>query len=414
MPRLDGFWAEDIETPQQITGELKMIDGVPYRVFLLRKRALFPIKAGKLPIDPVEIDVSTGFGFVIHGGKVHRVSQALSLDVLPLPPGAPTCFGTPNVGQWRLSAEASPTATQLGQPITLKLTLEGAGNLHDLVVPRLPPIAGLKAYDPTINEKTNANKGRFGGRRSLEYLMMPEQTGRFEVPVLSVCYFDPAARQYLTTSTQAITLRVEGGPAGAAVPSTGASSTPSDEHRNILDASGLHPLRYKAELSRPRSPMYRRPFFLPLAVAPIALWLLFVGFGLARATLRPSAEGALRLRAGKARRRLRTARALLRAKKPDAFYAEVSRALNDYLSARLSSTAAGLTRADLSAQLTARALAPEIVTRLCSVLDTCDAGRFAPGGNTSQSMERLLDEALAVIQILEGARLAPPRAEAQA
>src|SRR5712692_5952672 len=40
LPRLDGFWTEEIEAPQQLVGEARILDGVPYRSFLLRKRAL--------------------------------------------------------------------------------------------------------------------------------------------------------------------------------------------------------------------------------------------------------------------------------------------------------------------------------------------------------------------------------------
>src|SRR5205814_8049097 len=62
LPRLDGFWSEEIEAPQQLVQEARMIDGVPYRAYLLRKRALFPLRPGKVQIDPVEVEVMTGFG----------------------------------------------------------------------------------------------------------------------------------------------------------------------------------------------------------------------------------------------------------------------------------------------------------------------------------------------------------------
>lgn len=412
-PKLDGFWAEDIETPQQITGELKTIDGVPYRVFLLRKRALFPIKSGKITIEPVEVDVATGIGIVLSGRKVHRTSKPLTVEVLPLPPGAPPGFVTPNVGQWHLSAEAAPAATQLGTPITLKVTVEGTGNLHDVVAPKLPPIAGFKVFDPTINEKVSTAKARFGGRRVLEYLLMPEQTGSFEVPALSLVYFDPAQKQYLTTTTQPLALSVETG-TGAAPPVQAGSqpAPPNPEHANVLDASGLHPLRYNAELSRPALPVYRRPFFLPVAAAPCVLWLGLVALGLVRSTLRPSAGGEQRGRAARARKRLRGARALLEAHHPDAFYAAVSGALGDHLAARLGSPVAGLTRPELSARLAAAGADSKTVALLCATLDTCDAGRFAPGGSTSEAMERALGEAESVMEALDRSRwIVPPPQE---
>jgi hypothetical protein len=409
MPKLDGFWSEDLESPQQITGELRTIDGVAYRVFLLRKRALFPIKSGRQTIDPVEVDISTGFGLVLSGRKLHRTSAPLSVDVAPLPPGAPPSFSGTNVGQWRLTADANPTSVPLGQPLTFKVVLEGTGNLHDIVVPKLARIAGLKAYDPTVTEKVVPSKGRFGGRRTLEYLLMPEQTGTFELPALSMAYFDPAAKAYQTTTTQLITVRVEPGTGAAATasgPSGPAAGAPADRAVNVLGAAGLRPLRYKAELARPAPPAWRRPFFLPVAASPLALWAGLQALGLARAALaRGDSDGRKRKAGSRARRRLKRANALLASREIDAFYAEVSRALGDYLSDKLLAPVAGLTRAELLARLTAAGLGPAGAQRLCAVLDTCDAGRFAPGAGERRAMERLLAEALLSMQELEAARL---------
>ena len=76
LPKLDGFWSEEIEAPQQLVGEPRIIDGVPYRSFLLRKRALFPLRAGNAQIEPAEVEVLTGFGMLFSRGNARRQSQA--------------------------------------------------------------------------------------------------------------------------------------------------------------------------------------------------------------------------------------------------------------------------------------------------------------------------------------------------
>src|SRR5207253_699451 len=48
LPRLDGFWTEEIEAPQQLVGEARILDGVPYRSFLLRKRPLVATGRGNV------------------------------------------------------------------------------------------------------------------------------------------------------------------------------------------------------------------------------------------------------------------------------------------------------------------------------------------------------------------------------
>ncbi|HEY5676566.1 MAG TPA: BatD family protein, partial [Myxococcales bacterium] len=47
LPRLDGFWSEELEGPQQLVPEPRTIDGVQYTAYLLRRRALFPLRPGK-------------------------------------------------------------------------------------------------------------------------------------------------------------------------------------------------------------------------------------------------------------------------------------------------------------------------------------------------------------------------------
>ncbi|HZX41364.1 MAG TPA: BatD family protein, partial [Myxococcaceae bacterium] len=139
MPRLDGFWTEDVDTPKELTGETRTVDGVPYRAYLLRRLALFPVKSGPREIGPVEADITTGFLFA--GRREHRASQPLTLKVKPLPPGAPAGFQPSAVGAWALSAELTSVRTELGTPVTLRVTVEGRGNVKDLVLPRpvVPP-----------------------------------------------------------------------------------------------------------------------------------------------------------------------------------------------------------------------------------------------------------------------------------
>ena len=101
MPKLEGFWSEDVESPTQLSGEQKIVNGIPYRAYLLRRRALFPVKPGTLTITPAEADITTGFLFAGH--RVHRVANALKVKVKPLPPGAPAGMANANVGSWQLS-----------------------------------------------------------------------------------------------------------------------------------------------------------------------------------------------------------------------------------------------------------------------------------------------------------------------
>src|SRR5262249_47019198 len=77
LPKLDGFWNEEIEAPQQLVGESRVLDGVAYRSYLLRKRALFPLRPGKAAIEPADVEVLTGFGMLFSRSSLRRQSQRI-------------------------------------------------------------------------------------------------------------------------------------------------------------------------------------------------------------------------------------------------------------------------------------------------------------------------------------------------
>ena len=191
---------------------------MPYRVYLLKRRALFPLKAGKQTVDPVEVDVSTGMSIFGAGHRSHRASQPVDVVVQPLPAGEPPGFVATNVGQWHITASTnpSPAHTIIGQPVTLTVSIEGTGNLKDLSVPKLPPIQGLRAFDPTTTDKVTTTHGHYGGKRSMEYLLMPEQTGSFQVPAIELVAFNPATGTYTTSRSEIIPVDVAAGSGPAA------------------------------------------------------------------------------------------------------------------------------------------------------------------------------------------------------
>jgi hypothetical protein len=407
-PKLDGFWAEDLDTAPQLSEEVRQIDGQSYHVYLLRKFALFPTRAGKLVIDSVDVDIATGLSAFFSGQHFHRNSSSCTVDVLPLPSGAPAGFPSVNVGQWRVSADGRPVSTVLSQPVTYVLTVEGYGNLHNLDLPKPPPISGLKFFDPTSNQKTTSSKNKFGGRRTAEYLVVPERTGRFEIPALEFDYFNPYTKAYEKSRTTPVVITVAAG--GTATAQAGTSGLPAEPGaQNVLASSALRPVRFtNATLSRGSPPLYLRRGFIPALGAPWLLWAFFAAVGAVRTMVTREDAGSRRRRAAsRARRRLKRAESLAKSGKVDDFYGEVSRVVRDYLSDKLGENVTGLTRDQLTARLLSSG-AGGAVSAVCQTLDACDAGRFAPDGSQKATLGRVLEAASEAMEAMESRR-PPPR-----
>ncbi len=395
MPRLDGFWAEDIESPTQITGELKYVDGVPYRAYLLKRRALFPLKAGSLEIEPVEVDVVTGFSFLASGRKVHRKSVADTIEVKPLPPGAPAGFLPGNVGQWELSISAEPLEVPVGSPVTVRIAANGRGNLQNLEPPALPKLPGFKVFDPVREEKVAIRGGRYGGRKTLEYVLVPEQAGAYVIPGQRLVYFDPKQEQYLVSETEPIELRIEPG-AGVAA-RTGPAAAAEDGN------AGLRPIVASPELEGPGAPPWRASWFwVALAIPAVVL----VGGSVAPLVARARAKGEGRRQvrqAGKVAKKRLASSSSLAVARDKAFFAELDRALHEYLAVKLGRPTVGLTRDDLARVLGEAGAPAAAIASIREVLEACDVGRFAPGAVDGASVDRALEEAAGAIDALEAA-----------
>jgi len=401
LPRLDAFWTEEIEAPQQLVGESRVIDGVSYRAYMLRRRALFPLRAGKVAVDAAEVEVLTGFGMLFSRSSARRASQKLTIEVLPLPPGKPPGFDAGNVGQWELSASAEPTTAAVGQAITFRLQVSGKGNVRDVQAPRLPAVPGLRAYDATSTDKNQVDRGQVGGTRSVEQLLVPERSGQFVIPALAMETFDPVAGAYKTLRTQPFSITVRAGAAAV-----GAAGPSAASPQNLLSAGGMRPIRLKLTRVEAGAPPWTEPWFWPaMALGPFAA-LIAAGILRARRAIDRDAAGRrVRGAARAARRRLREAESLLRngAKAP-AFYAGIAHALTQYLADKQGVAASGLTREELAAALTARGHSLAVVQRLATALDECDRARFAPGASEPAAQKALLDRADRLLAELDRGR----------
>jgi hypothetical protein len=395
---LDGFWAEDLRVDQR--ERIETSGGVPLRVILLKKLALFPNRPGALTVGPFELEFRVQiasrdpFGLFPEVRRARRQSRPVSVAVKPLPPGAPAGFEPGNVGEWSLSREAPAGEQPAGQPFAVKLVARGTGNLKTLSLPGLPPTPGLRAFDPAASDEVKPQGDRLGGARTVETLVALEREGTVKLPAVEWPYFDPRAGRYQRARLPE--LRLAAGPAAAA---------PRARADAAASGAELRPLRPDGELWPRRPPAWRSPWFLGAAVAPPLLFAaLALGLqlrdGLARG------EGARRRRgaADRARRRLAGARRRLAAGEVVEAYGDAARALEGYAADRLATPVAGLTREALASALARAGARGPAAGLLARALEACDAGRF--GG--AAGLEDLLARAEEAVARLEETEWRPP------
>lgn len=413
IPTFAGFWIKELFVAQQLQAHREVVNGVTFNVAPLRRMALFPTSAGKQVVERMAVSCEIPAGrsqrrsllddFFASDPFFGRTQSALlqseevEIEVLPLPEdGRPSEF-TGAVGRFALSADAQPTHVQAGDPVTLRVEISGVGNMAAVQVPTIQISEGIKLYEPTVEEEEQIANGNYGGRRTFEYILIPETGGVMEIPSVRFAYFDPSAERYITLQSAPIYIRSDGEGAQADGESYGLS-------RKDIEAVGSDIRHIKPDAGElgHGSTLYASGLFWALQAGLPLAFLGLVFFQRHRERLRGDVAYARRRRArGEAAKRLERADALLEGGDSGAFYGELQRAVLAFLADRLNIAAAGLTADTCEGALQARGIDEDTIDGLRTWLARCDYARFAQGVGGRADMDDARAEAERLITVLE-------------
>ena len=410
-PDFKGFLKEDIETPPLRSLESEVIDGVQYGTGVIQRFVLYPQISGDLRIDPAEMTVLTQErsgardpffddpffdSFFSSVATVPRkiTTQPVTVKVKPLPEPRPADFHGA-VGSFTMESSISGTDAKLNDAVTMTVTLKGTGNLSLAGEPVISFPQGIEKYDPKVTVKST---GTASGSKVFEYLLIPRNTGTFEIPPVSYSVFEPKQQKYVTLRAGGFSVNVTGTPGEeqAAAP----VFAPGEDVKYL--GQDIRFIRNDStKLSTVAVPLvsgvyYWLWFVLALVVAAVVLLLR-------REQIRRNADIAgLRNRKASrnARNRLAKANALLKSGKKEAVNAEVARALWGYLGDKLSIPQSEITREKCYAALRDRKADEEIITELDRILSATEYSQYAPVSE-GESPAALCSRAAALIGKLD-------------
>jgi hypothetical protein len=279
---------------------------------------------------------------------------------------------------------------QVGKPLTLRLSVSGAGNVSKAVLPTPAFSDSFKAYDPETKSEQRFEQGLLSGHVTRDHLFVPLGSGQLVIPALVFNSFDPKTGAYREQKAGPFAVSVSG--------ESAANSAAASAAKPATDGSGrgFHPLRYASELRDDR-PRLRSVRWVWAGTGTTALAGLTV---LARRTRRKTRSGeevakGARLKAQKALRRLRAG------KDPALeIYGQVHRVLREYLVERFA-ISLGTQREGLRIGLQATGCDERAVEALLSELDNCDFARFAPGGERTSEVEATIERVVEVLAALD-------------
>ncbi|WP_167014232.1 BatD family protein [Chitinophaga sp. Cy-1792] len=429
VPAFKGFSAKDIELPNPPQATEETVNGVPYKVFTIRKTLLFPLQSGTLELDPVEVDNTVRlvklvpnkrpkakdpfedffndpsfkdpfFDDFFNRPDVETVDvpyktkcNPVQINVKPLPAdGRPASFNGA-VGKFTMQAATDKTQLSTDDALTLKVTISGQGNVNLLNTPKIDIPSGFEKYDPKVTDNIEKNSNPLTGSRTFEFVLMPTEAGQHIIPPVEFSYFDPAANEYKTVKSAPFTINISQGKK--------AKADKQDYGLNRNELVGI-----QTEILpwiKQHTWFITSIWFYILLLIPV---LIFLGVAYLKRRKDYNTTNAALLKhryANKvALKRLELAARYLKEGKDKAFYEETSRAVWGYLSHKLKIPFADLSKQLVQDKLAARSINGSNTSDLFALIDNCEVALYAPGQDNTR-MQGTYEKAVGIITNLENA-----------
>lgn len=389
--RHEGFLMDDVKEPRQ--GH-QVIGGIEYDVIEFQT-FIYPARTGDLSLGPTTLVCNiliqrnrrpdTGFGesdsffgndffteflgaYDTHNLTLESADLKIRVQALP-EEGKPKGFSGA-VGQFDFNASMGPAAVKVGDPLTLRMTITGQGNLKGVSFPALSENNDFKFYDPQIKDDGNG--------KILEQVAIPLNDKIKEFPALKFSYFDPDQKQYKTVTQGPFPLQV--------------TALPKEEQMKVVgvfqdNPSGVLPEVVGRDIGfikdRPGRlmPQGGSPAgtgtMLGLVLITLA-WAALVLFHNFSQRLKKDEKFARRLHApGHARRGLARARTYLEQDNQKAFYDTLFKTLQKYFGHKCHLPDGAVNLETVSGILKARGMDPGLLEKLKNVFDQCEIVRYA-------------------------------------
>ena len=408
FPSFEGFVVQDIDLPQNTSFELENYNGVNYKMAILKQCLLFPQRSGKITITPGTFEfqvesfqlVNGPFGPMRVPQGVERTvnSNAVTVDVLPLPSGKPASF-MGGVGNFTLSSSISSTHVKANEAITLKLVFKGSGNLKYLKNPELKLPNDFDTYDPKVDLSVKATAGGVSGTRTVEYTTIPRFAGTFKIPAVEVSYFDTKSKEYKTLRTEEYEVTVDKGAPGSGGKTV--SNFSNKEDLKLLNQD-IHYIKLnKMKLVQTPAVYIDQWVYWLWYILPAVAFIVFVFINRKQAKANANVALMKNRKANKvALKRLKIAGKYLKNHDKEHFYDEVLKAVWGYLSDKLNIPNSELTKDNVAAELAKYGAGEELIAEFNDILGRCEFAQYAPA-QSNEAMDELYNHTVEAIGKME-------------
>jgi hypothetical protein len=211
------------------------VGGHTWVVKLVRRWALFPLRAGDLTIGPMHETLVRPRSVA----RQPRTTEELTVHVTEPPlAGRPQGYGLGDVGRFALTAQVQPRDFEAGSAAGVHVELSGTGNLPSTLTPAAQ--AGVEWLAPEVHDQVGpVGHDVYGGKRTFDFVVRVNKPGSVDLGSLAVPFWDPDAHKY--DVARAVLGSVQVKPAPGALPAETAQPILPDlpEVRDSLQGSSV-------------------------------------------------------------------------------------------------------------------------------------------------------------------------------
>ncbi len=413
FPAFNGFWSQQPEGIPNVQLQIENVDGVNYYVGEFNKTYVFPQRTGELTIDPTEVECVVRkqsnkkprniFEQFFGGGGFEDVvvkaySRKTKINVMDVPEAGKPLNFSGGVGNLNYKVEATKNTVKANDAFNLKITISGKGNLKLLEAPKLTLPESFESYEPKITENIS-NAGGVSGSKTYNYLIIPREPGDFVLNSLDFSYFDLDKKKYVTIPSPELKITV--------TPGDGKSNASAQvfDHLKHEVKETENDIRYikkgDFELQKSDAEFFNSSMHLFLLVFPL---ILFAG-GLAyRAYYIKQNSDVVAVKGRKAasfaKKQLVSAEKQMKQNNKEAFYTEVTNALNSYLGNKFNIPVADLSKENITKELQLRSIRPDTQVKLFDTINQCEYAKYAPGA-VSGDLQAVYNNTVELISTIE-------------
>ena len=380
-PSFNGFWNQNIEVKKWVAKN-GTYGGKPHRFVIVRKTVLIPRTAGKLEIEPLEMEITAGvpigrrdfFGnMLMNDVSFTLTSGRKTISVKELPSEDKPFNFTGAVGDFEFSVTPSKTELKSNESTQIKVELKGKGNLKLVKLPGIETSNGLEVYDPEHKEKIKTTLGGLSGSVYDQYAVVPQSRGKFKIPGVSFSYFNPKEEKYYSVDTEPIMLNALSGV------ELSDESIVSNKQAVISNEGDIRYIHLQSEFisTFEDEEFFSSDLFYLLMILPLLSIPLGIFIGKKKRERDSDIIGNKRRKADRlARKFLSQARKQLG--KKEAFYIALEKALHNYLKAKLHVETSDISIEKIAEILKNKEVEESTILEFGKVLENCDYARYTP------------------------------------